>query len=193
MGSEGPGRPSPVSLDANLLYPFHLRNLLVQLSVDSIITPRWTGRIHEEWIGNLVAAGKAPRDRLPVTLALMNDVLPEADLRGWEAYMGGWRCLIARPDRLQSRDNVPGFHLGYRQVAQVREHAGAETLVPLIDVLVVRPTRLMGGDVLLRHRPEGNPGHDLAQYLRPRLGLLRLALVKGVDPVPYLLEQRAGL
>lgn len=94
MASEGPGRPSPVILDANLLYPFHLRNLLVQLSVDSIITPRWTGRIHDEWIGNLVAAGKAPRNRLLVTQALMNDVLPEADLRGWEAYMEG----LALPD-----------------------------------------------------------------------------------------------
>ena len=94
MESEGPGRPSPVILDANLLYPFHLRNLLVQLSVDSIITPRWTERIHEEWIGNLVAAGKAPRSRLLVTLALMNDALPEADVRGWEAFMEG----LALPD-----------------------------------------------------------------------------------------------
>jgi hypothetical protein len=56
MASEGRGRPPPVILDANLLYPFHLRNLLVQLSVDSLITPRWTDCIHEEWIGILVAA-----------------------------------------------------------------------------------------------------------------------------------------
>ncbi len=89
MAFEGPGRPPPVIVDANLLYPFHLRNLLVQLAVDCIITPRWTGRIHEEWIGNLVAAGKAPRDRLLVTLALMNDALPEAEVRGWEARMEG--------------------------------------------------------------------------------------------------------
>jgi hypothetical protein len=33
MVSEGRGRPPPVILDANLLYPFHLRNLLVQLGV----------------------------------------------------------------------------------------------------------------------------------------------------------------
>jgi hypothetical protein len=32
--------PPVVVLDANLLYPFHLRNLLVQLGVDAIIAPR---------------------------------------------------------------------------------------------------------------------------------------------------------
>ena len=89
MEFEGPGRPPPVVLDANLLYPFHLRNLLLQMAVDGIITPGWTGRIHEEWLGHLVAAGKAPRDRLLITLALMNDALAEADVRGWEAHMGG--------------------------------------------------------------------------------------------------------
>lgn len=41
MASDRPATP-PVILDANLLYPFHLRNLLVQLSVDSVIAPRWT-------------------------------------------------------------------------------------------------------------------------------------------------------
>ena len=40
MAFEGPGSPPLVVGDANLLYPFHLRNLLVQLGVDAIIAPR---------------------------------------------------------------------------------------------------------------------------------------------------------
>ena len=40
MASEGPGSPPLVVLDANLLYPFHLRNLLVQFGVDAVIAPR---------------------------------------------------------------------------------------------------------------------------------------------------------
>ena len=42
MASEpGGGQPPPaVLLDANLLDPFHLRNLLVQLGADLIIRPR---------------------------------------------------------------------------------------------------------------------------------------------------------
>lgn len=94
MAFEGLGSPPLVVIDANLLYPFHLRNLLVQFGVDAVIAPRWTGRIHAEWIGTLVAAGRAPRERLLLTLDLMNSALPEADVPGWEACMGG----LALPD-----------------------------------------------------------------------------------------------
>lgn len=89
MGSDGLGLPLPVVIDANLLYPFHLRNLLVQFGVDAVIAPRWTARIHAEWIGNLVAAGRAPKERLLLTLDLMNSALPEADVQGWETRMNG--------------------------------------------------------------------------------------------------------
>ena len=94
MASEGPGSPPLVVIDANLLYPFHLRNLLVQLGVDAVIAPRWTPRIHAEWIGNLAATGRVPEDRLMLTLKLMNSALPEADVQGWEARMEG----LALPD-----------------------------------------------------------------------------------------------
>lgn len=89
MASEGQGSPPLVVMDANLLYPFHLRNLLVQLGVDAIIAPRWTARINAEWIGNLAAAGRVPEERLLLTLDLMNNALPEADVQGWEAHMEG--------------------------------------------------------------------------------------------------------
>lgn len=91
MASDGPhlALPPRVILDANLLYPFHLRNLLVQFGVDAIIAPCWTARIHEEWIGNLVAAGRAPRERLLRTVGLMNAALPEAEVGDWEARLEG--------------------------------------------------------------------------------------------------------
>jgi hypothetical protein len=89
MASDGPIPPPLVILDANLLYPFQLRNLLVQLGVDSVIAPRWTRRIHEEWIGNLIVTGKVPRNRLLVTLELMDVALPDAEVQGWEAHLEG--------------------------------------------------------------------------------------------------------
>jgi hypothetical protein len=42
MASDRPVSPPLVILDANLLYPFQLRNLLVQFGVDAVITPRWS-------------------------------------------------------------------------------------------------------------------------------------------------------
>ena len=89
MASDRPSPPPVVILDANLLYPFQLRNLLVQFGVDAVIVPRWTHRIHEEWVGNLVAAGTATRKRLLLTLELMHNVLPEASVHGWEARIEG--------------------------------------------------------------------------------------------------------
>jgi hypothetical protein len=98
MGSEAdgiaPGTPPRVVLDANLLYPFHLRNLLVQFGVDAIIAPRWTARIHEEWIGHLVASGGVTHERLLRTRDLMDQVLPEAEVQGWGKRVAG----LALPD-----------------------------------------------------------------------------------------------
>ncbi len=115
MASERSIPPPPVVTDANLLYPFHLRNLLVQFGVDSVIAPRWTTRINAEWIGNLVAAGRAPEERLLLTLDLMNDALPEAEVRGWEARMEG----LALPD--------PDDH----HVLAAALAAGAETILTM--------------------------------------------------------------
>jgi hypothetical protein len=90
MGSEGGAQAPPVVLyDANLLYPFHLRNVLVQLGVNHIVAPRWTDAIHDEWIRNLAGAGRETRERLLRTRDIMKRVLPEADVRGYEQRISG--------------------------------------------------------------------------------------------------------
>ena len=40
-------------LDANVLYPAPVRDLLLQLAVTDIYKARWTTDIHREWIENL--------------------------------------------------------------------------------------------------------------------------------------------
>jgi hypothetical protein len=90
MASDG-ATPSPpiVLYDANLLYPFHLRNLLVQLGVHHIVRPRWSDAIHDEWIRNVVASGKATRERLLRTRDIMKRVLPDADVVSDEKRLAG--------------------------------------------------------------------------------------------------------
>ena len=41
-------------LDANVLYPAPLRDLLLQLAVTDLYKARWTAAIHQEWIENLL-------------------------------------------------------------------------------------------------------------------------------------------
>jgi len=82
--------PAPVVVyDANLLYPFHTRNLFIQLAVEGFVAPRWTDAIHNEWIGNLVEAGVANRERLLRTRDLMKQVLPNAEVRHYEHLIDG--------------------------------------------------------------------------------------------------------
>ena len=50
---------------------------------------RWTEAIHEEWIGNLVADGRATRECLTRTLDIMRRVLPGADVHGYEHRIAG--------------------------------------------------------------------------------------------------------
>ena len=85
MASEEDASVSPpiVLCDANLLYPFHLRNLLIQLGVNYVVAPRWTDEIHNEWIRSLVAAGRETRDRLLRTRDLMRRSIGELADRVW--------------------------------------------------------------------------------------------------------------
>lgn len=80
--------PSVAVFDACVLYPFHLRNIVVQAAVDRLVEARWTDAIHEEWIRNLSADVPAiPLERLQITRRLMNDALPAAMVSGYEQHV----------------------------------------------------------------------------------------------------------
>ncbi|MBV8451099.1 MAG: PIN domain-containing protein, partial [Deltaproteobacteria bacterium] len=80
--------PSVAIFDACILYPFHLRNVLVQAAVDRLVEARWTDEIHDEWVRNLTArAPSVPIARLQNTRQLMNDALPTAIVSGYENYI----------------------------------------------------------------------------------------------------------
>lgn len=79
--------PPVVVYDACVLYPFHLRNLLIQFAVEGLVAARWTDAIHEEWIRSLANTGEVSRDRLLATRDLMKAVLPEADVSGYERHV----------------------------------------------------------------------------------------------------------
>lgn len=69
--------------DACILYPFHVRNVIVQAGVGRLFHARWTDAIHNEWMRNLVANTPGlPVDRLTATKRLMDLALPEATVVG---------------------------------------------------------------------------------------------------------------
>jgi predicted nucleic acid-binding protein len=107
-------KPSVAVFDACILYPFHLRNIVVQTAVDRLVDALWTDEIHDEWMAKLAAnAPTLPLERLQATRRLMNDALPEANVSGYE-------------------DLVPSIHLpdpDDRHVVAAAMSAGASVIL----------------------------------------------------------------
>lgn len=65
--------------DANVLYSYLLRDLLMWLGVDRTLSLRWTERIYQEWSRNLLAhRPELAAERLARTFEQMNRAIPEA-------------------------------------------------------------------------------------------------------------------
>jgi len=80
--------PPVVVFDACILYPFHLRNIVVQIAVDRLVDARWTDEVHDEWIRSVVANMPViPIERLQITRRLMNDALPGAMVTGYQRHI----------------------------------------------------------------------------------------------------------
>ena len=75
-------------LDANVLYPAPVRDLLLHLAVTDIYKARWTADIHREWIENLLEnEPHRDRARLERTRDLMNSSARDALVTGYEGLI----------------------------------------------------------------------------------------------------------
>ena len=77
--------PYPVVLDACVLYPSFLRDLLIRLGLTGLYQPKWSATIEDEWQRNLLAnrADLTP-EQIQRTAVLMNTALPDAMITGFE-------------------------------------------------------------------------------------------------------------
>ncbi len=79
---------APAVLDACVLYPPSLRDLLMRLAVAGAYTPRWTEVIHAEWIRNVLADNPSVTPaQLDRTRRLMNQTLTTSVVSGYEAHI----------------------------------------------------------------------------------------------------------
>ena len=77
--------PYPVVLDACVLYPSFLRDLLIRLGLTGLYQPKWTAIIEDEWQRNLLAnRDDLKPDQIQRTGALMNKAVPDAMITGFE-------------------------------------------------------------------------------------------------------------
>ena len=78
--------PAPfiVVLDANVLFPFTLRDTLLRAAAAGYYQMRWSSRILDEVTRNLVSTGTMPEDRANRLRSIMEREFPEAEVAGDE-------------------------------------------------------------------------------------------------------------
>jgi predicted nucleic acid-binding protein len=70
--------PAVAILDANVLYPAPIRDLLLQLAFSGLYRARWSAEIDDEWMRNLLAARPELAGRIDRTHAVMHRAIPDA-------------------------------------------------------------------------------------------------------------------
>ena len=74
-----------VLLDANVLYPAPLRDVLLQLASDGLFKPYWSASIQDEWISNLLLnRPDLSIERLKRTRSLMETAFPDSTVSAYE-------------------------------------------------------------------------------------------------------------
>lgn len=106
------GAPAAV-LDANVLYPFQLRNLLLHLAVDGLFQPLWSERIVDECVRNLRAHAGLTEEQCAHLVRQMRAAFPEAWGEGFDGAPEG----LVLPDE------------GDRHVIELAVHQEAELIV----------------------------------------------------------------
>lgn len=83
-------------LDANVLYPTLVRDVLLSLAVADLYHARWSASIHEEWVRNLANNRPDISDRLPAIVEGMNSAVPDSLVTGYEPLVPS--LMLPDPD-----------------------------------------------------------------------------------------------
>lgn len=76
--------------DANVLYPAALRDFLIRIARSGLVGARWSDRIHDEWIRNLLLnRPDLTAEQLERTRRLMDAAVPGAVVEGFERHVAG--------------------------------------------------------------------------------------------------------
>lgn len=78
-----------VVYDANILYPAPLRDLMMRLAMTGLFRARWTERIHEEWMRNVLKnRPDIPPEKLERTRSLMDKHCHDCLVDNYEGLIG---------------------------------------------------------------------------------------------------------
>ena len=142
-----------VLLDASVLYPAPLRDLLLQLAISGLFQGKWTEEIHDEWIRNLVKnRPDLSLDKLTYTKNTINKAVPD--------------CLVTGYESLVEALSLPDANDCHVLAAAIRSHAQIIVTYNVKDfprnILEKYDVEALHPDAFLRHQIDLSPPLFLA-------------------------------
>jgi predicted nucleic acid-binding protein len=83
-------------LDANVLYPNLLRDLLLSLASAGLYHARWTSEINDEWTRNLIVNRPDLETKIPQLLELVNQAVPDCLVENYASLINS--LVLPDPD-----------------------------------------------------------------------------------------------
>lgn len=130
-------------LDACVLYPVGVRDLLLSVAERGVYVPRWTPTILDEMAKNIVEDGRATMDQVTAMRAQMERAFPDAAVRGYEPLVAAMtnhpkdRHVLAAAVRadigLIVTDDVDGFDEAARAPYEIDVQTADEFLSYALD------------------------------------------------------------
>ena len=130
-------------LDASVLYPVSLRNLLMRLGIGGLFEARWSTHVHEEWIRAVV------RDRPDLPIAKLHQLRDAMDRYADDCLVAGYEPLInsiALPDPND-------------------RHVVAAAIIGRADVIVTANLRDFPSEALDRYNIEAQHPDEFIRHL----------------------------
>lgn len=141
-------------LDANVLYPTLVRDLLLSLATANLYHARWTTDIHAEWTSNLAKDRPELVDRLPELVRLIDQAVPDCLVENYEALIG----CVKLPDEKD-------------------QHVLAAAIAGHADAIVTFNTKHFPPEVLAQH---GIEVHHPDDFVMNQLQLQELVALQAV-------------
>ncbi|MHB9118328.1 MAG: PIN domain-containing protein [Burkholderiales bacterium] len=162
-----------VVYDACVLYPAPLRDLLMHLALTDLYRAKWTEKIHEEWMINLLAhRNDLTRAQLERTRALMDNSVSDCLVTGYEFLIPTLQLpddndhhVLAAAIRSQSSAIIT-FNLKDFPARELEKY-DIEALHPdefISDLIDLNPARVLAA--VASHRQSlKNPPKSVQEYL----------------------------
>jgi hypothetical protein len=180
-------------LDASVLYPALLRNILIRLAIDDLYRAFWSQHVQDEWTQALFRdRPHLPRAPIERTRRMMEDSVDDAMVTGYEPLIE----TLTLPDADDRHVMAAAIHCGARVIvtANLRDFPAA-TLAPhdiearhpdafILGLLTAFPNEVLGTMRRLRHglsRPPMTAAELLAVMARQGLSASANALAAFVD------------